>query len=147
MKKAFFTLNGIVSVVLSIICFIMGSGSYEIDITYGGDAYTGIQNAAAQTARNVQSLANIVKFGFGSILLIFGITLILYAVFTGSKFAPVQPSFVPFTGGSFTNSDYQVAKSAPASVPVSEHTSEHISTSDMTSNDNTSASTQQNIQQ
>lgn len=33
--------------------------------TYGGDAYTGMQNASAQSATNVYHLNNIVKDGFG----------------------------------------------------------------------------------
>ena len=40
--------------------------------SYGGDAFTGIQNAGAQTSENVKNLAKIVQFGFGSVLLIAG---------------------------------------------------------------------------
>ena len=40
------------------------SGSYESSETYGGDAYTGIQNAAAQTANNVYYMnKNLVALG------------------------------------------------------------------------------------
>ena len=58
-------LSGIVSVILGIVCFC---------------AYTGIQNAAATTAYNVQALADIVKFGFGSLLLVIGLIAVFYAV-------------------------------------------------------------------
>ena len=34
----------------------MSAGRYMGFETYGGDAYTGIQNAAARTANNVQDL-------------------------------------------------------------------------------------------
>ena len=53
----------------------MDEGYYESSYTYGGDAYTGIQNAAAQTANNTRYLAKITRFGFGSVLLVGGISL------------------------------------------------------------------------
>lgn len=47
----------LVSLIFAIVCFTTdtsyASGSYETSQKYGGDAYTGIQNAAAQTANNV----------------------------------------------------------------------------------------------
>lgn len=51
------------------LCFPKGVGSYANNMQYGGDAYTGIQNAAAQTARNVKALATIAKDGFGFVLM------------------------------------------------------------------------------
>ena len=66
---------GIVAVILGIVCFCSDSGNNEYNEYYGGDAYTGIQNAAAQTARNVKDLGNIVKVGFGSVLLVAGFAL------------------------------------------------------------------------
>ena len=56
----------------------MSTGSWESNSSYGGDAYTGIQNAAAQTANNVQDLAEILKTGMSSALIIFGIAMIAY---------------------------------------------------------------------
>ncbi len=44
----------------------------------GGDAYTGIQNAAAQTAVNIYYLADIVRTGLFAFLLVFGIALICF---------------------------------------------------------------------
>ena len=64
---------GIIAVGLSISCFSRESLRYEHTTRYGGDAYTGIQNAAAKTSENVKELAEIVKFGFGSILLVMGL--------------------------------------------------------------------------
>ena len=46
--------------------------------SYGGDAYTGIQNAAATTANNVRDLNSIVAGGFFMLLLILGIAMICY---------------------------------------------------------------------
>ncbi|MBR6334924.1 MAG: hypothetical protein IKR90_02110 [Clostridia bacterium] len=80
MKKIGLIISGIVSVVLGIISFCLDTGGSRGYLTYGGDAYTGIQQAGAQTANNVQSLASICKFGFGSVLLVAGIVLIICAL-------------------------------------------------------------------
>ena len=65
-------LVSIASIVLGIVCFGMKEGGYPSYTTYGGDAYTGIQNAGAATARNVSYGNEILRFGFGSILVIAG---------------------------------------------------------------------------
>ena len=67
---------GVVSLGLSIKCFTTDDLGYESCSMYGGDAFTGIQNAAATTSKNVKDLAEIVQFGFGSILLVMGLTLV-----------------------------------------------------------------------
>lgn len=72
---------GLIAIILSIVCFTMDVGYGESDKSYGGDAYTGIQNAAAQTARNVKAETEIVRFGFGSLLLVSG----LYIVCIGTE--------------------------------------------------------------
>lgn len=64
---------GVISIGLSIKCFSFKELDYEPKSMYGGDAFTGIQNAGAQTSENVKELANIVKFGFGSVLLVTGL--------------------------------------------------------------------------
>lgn len=94
-KKLLFSVTGIVSVILSIVCYSLDAGSLQGNIQYGGDAYTGIQNAAAQTARNVKYLAVIAKFGFGSVLMITGILLILFALFCCSKAPAAQVPYNP----------------------------------------------------
>jgi len=68
---------GVLAVILAIVCFSLDTGGTVRNQTYGGDAYTGIQNAAAQTARNLVALALIMKVGFGSVLLIAGGNLIV----------------------------------------------------------------------
>jgi hypothetical protein len=73
---------GIVAVGLSIKCFSFDALQYESTSRYGGDAFTGIQNAAAVTSKNVKELAEIVQFGFGAILLVIGIGLIGFGLTT-----------------------------------------------------------------
>lgn len=57
MKKLYsigLTVTGIMSIVFAIICLAAlpgGIGSWVSYKTYGGDAYTGIQNATAQAAK------------------------------------------------------------------------------------------------
>lgn len=93
-KKIFnYTLIGIgvLSIIFAILCFVLNGeydyGSFVGWETYGGDAYTGIQNAAATTANqvlrlneNIETLANCIKIGFGFILLIVGVLLIFYGI-------------------------------------------------------------------
>ncbi len=80
--SAFFPLGGIASGILSIIfgIIMLGKdvGSYEYSEAYGGDAYTGIQNAAAQTANNVKNLSEITKNGFAFLLIAIGLIAIFY---------------------------------------------------------------------
>ena len=71
-------ISGIISVIFGIIMFAKDVGSYEYSATYGGDAYTGIQNAAAQTANNVTALSKIAKTGFAFFLIVLGLIAIFY---------------------------------------------------------------------
>lgn len=83
MKKGIavlFILVGLLAVILGFCAFGKDTGYYENNNKYGGDAYTGIQNAAAQTANNVQDLSEATTFGFGSILLVGGIVLMLVGI-------------------------------------------------------------------
>ncbi len=70
--------SGIASVALGILIGEMSVGSYESAKAYGGDAYTGIQNAAAQTANNVQYLCELVREGFMYVLFAIGAIAIFY---------------------------------------------------------------------
>ncbi|MBR5381927.1 MAG: hypothetical protein IK136_04835 [Oscillospiraceae bacterium] len=74
-RKALLIVVGIIAIVLSIVCFAMDKGDYQRSERYGGDAYTGIQNAAARTANNVNTLSKMCGFGFGAILFTGGLTL------------------------------------------------------------------------
>ena len=62
---------------------------------YGGDAYTGIQNAAATTSKNVKELAGIVQFGFGSILLVMGLGLVGLGLTTPTGNSKAIPENLP----------------------------------------------------
>lgn len=74
-RSKIFMIIGVLSIIMSIVCFSSKVPNGESDIVYGGDAYTGIQNASASTSRAVVELAKITKLGFGSVLLIAGFTL------------------------------------------------------------------------
>lgn len=71
---------GIVAIVLSCKCFDKGEYRHTSLATYGGDAYTGIQNAGARAANNTKELGELVQFGFGSVLMVMGLTLIAFGV-------------------------------------------------------------------
>ena len=73
-------ISGILSVLFGLITLSQDTGSWESSSSYGGDAYTGIQNAAAQTANNVQDLAEIVAMGFGFLLIALGLFAIFYFI-------------------------------------------------------------------
>lgn len=72
-RTIIFIVIGVISIGLSIRCFSFKELSSEPKSMYGGDAFTGIQNAGAQTSENVMELAKIVQFGFGSVLLVAGL--------------------------------------------------------------------------
>lgn len=71
-------IGGFISIFLGFVVSAMFTGLQVSCKEYGGDAYTGIQNAAAKTANNVQYLAEILKTGMSSALIISGIAMIAY---------------------------------------------------------------------
>ena len=71
---------GLISVILGIVCFSMENGSKEFYYSYGGDAYTGMQQAAAQGANNGYYGNNILCLGFGSVLTVAGMVIMLLAI-------------------------------------------------------------------
>ena len=80
-------INGIavVYLVLGIFSIMWGlslsyGGSRESLKTYGGDAYTGMQNASVKTANNVESLGDTISKGFKGILIVIGGTLFTYGI-------------------------------------------------------------------
>ena len=80
LRATLLTIIGILSIIFGIVCFNMDEGRYEMSSSYGGDAYTGIQNASANTANNVQVLTKNVNKGMGFMLLIAGMSLIAVGV-------------------------------------------------------------------
>lgn len=102
---------GVVAIALGVVSFLKTSennyASYARKETYGGDAYTGIQNAAATTANNVQalnynleSMHNSIMFGFGSILVVAGLALSAAGVggLLKKKEKEAAPAVAPGTG-------------------------------------------------
>lgn len=73
-------LTGVVSIILGIITFATKVGNYERAETYGGDAYTGIQNAAAQAANNIYYTGEMLRFALASILVVIGTFMIIFFV-------------------------------------------------------------------
>ncbi len=77
MKNKVYCIIGQVTGILSTLSGVyMGNfscGAYENYKEYGGDAYTGIQNAAAQSANNIQDLAELTRFGFAALLIVLGV--------------------------------------------------------------------------
>ncbi len=71
-------ISGLISIIFSFVIRGMKVGYLEPNKIYGGDAYTGIQNASAQAANNVQALAQIVRTGLFAFLLVLGISLISF---------------------------------------------------------------------
>ena len=74
---------GISFIVLGIISIIWGliityNGIPSISEIYGGDAYTGIQNAASITANNINELGNTLCVGLKGILIVMGGAIIIY---------------------------------------------------------------------
>ena len=84
-KKIIFVIIGIISIILAIVCSGEGTGYSELAKTYGGDAYTGIQQAAAQTANNVKAVGYIIRFGFSAILAVMGLLSIAYGITAEKK--------------------------------------------------------------
>ena len=71
-------ISGAASFFAGIGVFGMSCGSYEANRSYGGDAYTGMQNASAQAANNIQDTNEMLQTGMGAFLCVFGVALISY---------------------------------------------------------------------
>ena len=78
--KVFGIILGILSIVISLSVFSGTVGYYENAQKYGGDAYTGIQNAAAQTANNIKYLGETLQVGLAGLLLVQGLAMFLGAL-------------------------------------------------------------------
>ena len=84
-KKNLGVIAGILSIFFGVLIFFMDTGSLENPEYYGGDAYTGIQQAAAQTADNVKALSDICRCGFASVLIVAGFAMIAFFAANRSK--------------------------------------------------------------
>ncbi len=105
---------GIVAIGLSIKCYTIDEMDYESRSMYGGDAYTGIQNAAAATSKNVKELAEIVQFGFGSVLLVMGLTLVGVSLTTPMGSQKEKNKASSFCSGGYSNEE--TTKDQPADI-------------------------------
>ncbi len=79
-KTFFWILTGLLSIALSIWCFNLEVGDKVTMQYFGGDAYTGMQQASAHTANNVMLLAKVARTGFGSLLLTLGFGMIALGI-------------------------------------------------------------------
>lgn len=70
-------LIGIAAIVFGIVCLSMEPARIVSKEYYGGDAYTGIQHAAAQTATNVKRMFDLCRLGFGFSMIVAGCVIIL----------------------------------------------------------------------
>ena len=86
-KSTFF---GVLYIVIGLLSIIWGLqlnyyGNHSKEAIYGGDAYTGIQNASSKTANNVNELGDLLCISFKGILIVMGGTIIIYGISTISK--------------------------------------------------------------
>ena len=73
--KFFGIVLGLAAILMSLVVFSADVGSYESNKSYGGDAYTGMQQASAQAANNVLYTGEMLQIGVGSILALHGCVL------------------------------------------------------------------------
>ena len=71
-------IGGIVSLAFSASVYKLDVGSTVRQQTYGGDAYTGIQNAGATAATNIVYMNTILRTGLSALLAVIGIHMICY---------------------------------------------------------------------
>ena len=80
-----FIIIAIISFIFAIVIGAQSSGSYELSQAYGGDAYTRIQNAAAQTANNILHTNEIIKLCACGIFVILGSILAILGIYFVSE--------------------------------------------------------------
>lgn len=84
-RSVIFVLAGALSIFCGVSVGDLPIGEIVEFKEYGGDAYSGIQQAGAHTALNIVYLAKILKEGLSGILYVGGITLIACAIPTFKK--------------------------------------------------------------
>ena len=108
-------ISGMISIVFSFVVKGMSIGYYEQNYTYGGDAYTGIQNASAQAANNVQDLADLVRTGIYGFLLVFGLALIFFFLSRLVEKAPTNENPISsLASASQSETDVSAVTESPA---------------------------------
>lgn len=84
-KKIFKMIRSFVCIVVGVLGIITAVnlhfyGEWTMYEYYGGDAYSGIQNAAADTARNIDQLGELVEDGMKAVFYLFSIIFIAYGI-------------------------------------------------------------------
>ncbi|MBQ4556419.1 MAG: hypothetical protein IJA60_02065 [Clostridia bacterium] len=95
LSSLFGMLTGFLSIILSFVMYGTYAGSHESYLSYGGDAYTGIQNAGACAANNVKALTEAFCFGMGSLLLVIGLALVFYNAGSVIKHSAEEETVAP----------------------------------------------------
>lgn len=101
LMKTLALILGIVSLVLCVVVFSGSVGYRESFLQYGGDAYTGMQNASAQTANNVMYLGQTIRMALAFFLAVQGLGMIFFALCIrtkqpAAKEAPIPAAPQPF---------------------------------------------------
>ena len=118
------SLAGALSIIFSFVVKSSDLGRWETASAYGGDAYTGIQNAAATTASNIRCLNEILSFGFFAILLIGGIALICH--YLPTALALIEQDKVNMAVGAGAAPDHGPAAETNTAAVVSEDIVESV---------------------
>ena len=95
LRSILLAIAGAMSIVMGIIQLYGSTRDYYGDFVrqeeYGGDAYTGIQNACAVTAMNVATVRTSIGTGIAYLLLVGGVALIGVAIPVGDDKTRQQP--------------------------------------------------------
>ena len=75
------SLIGIGSIIWGILVNLPGADIHASIESYGGDAYTGIQNAIVIASIHIEALEEILKWGLCGILVIIGAVILLNSIF------------------------------------------------------------------
>lgn len=111
-KAVFLITIGGIAIICGIVCFLADTGTFERQTSYGGDAYTGIQNAGAITANNVKCVAQLTSLGFGFAFLITGLILISNGILP--LLLKVEPTAIETSDASSAKQAIDSAVSAPS---------------------------------
>ena len=131
--KIFGIILGVLAIVLAIVIFTQDVGYYESNHSYGGDAYTGIQNASAQAANNIMYVGELIRFSIGSLMLVMGLGMLLgsLCITTGKKaaapmmqapIAPIAPMTPKAPAAPNAAQPAPAPKAPAAQPPVTAHT-------------------------
>ncbi len=93
MKYLHNILFGLVGILCFFFCYViseLNTGSIAVPMEYGGEAYTGIQNAEVKTGANIVFLSEIVAECFSLSFFVVGVIFIIKAIPTKKEFKPLS---------------------------------------------------------